>query len=174
MVNMRFLETIDFFLIYDIFFKICFGIFILIYYYLVDVGYTNGKGFLAPYRGQRYHLIDWREGHMPTTHEEFFNMKHSAARNVIERCFGLLKLRCAILRSPCFYPIKTQCKIILACCLLHNLIKREMCVDPLEQELDVQDHQVIGEPITIIEPSDQWSAWRRNFAIQMFNELRKL
>ena len=49
-----------------------------------------------------------------------------------------------------------------------------MCVDPLEQELDVQDHQVIGEPITIIEPSDQWSAWRRNLAIQMFNEWRTL
>ncbi|KAL6348990.1 hypothetical protein AAG906_033646 [Vitis piasezkii] len=97
------------------------------YYYLVDAGYTNGKGFLAPYRGQRYHLNDWREGHMPTTHEEFFNMKHSAARNVIERCFGLLKLRWAILRSPCFYPIKTQCKIILACCLIHNLIKRDAC-----------------------------------------------
>ena len=132
------------------------------------------KGFLAPYRGQRYHLNDWREGHMPTTHEEFFNMKHFAARNVIERCFGLLKLRWAILRSPCFYPIKTQCKIILACCLIHNLIKREMPVDPLEQELDVQDHQVVGEPITIIEPSDQWSAWRRNLAIQMFNEWRTL
>ncbi|KAL4287525.1 hypothetical protein AHAS_Ahas19G0194900 [Arachis hypogaea] len=24
-------------------------------YYLVDVGYTNGPGFLAPYRGTRYH-----------------------------------------------------------------------------------------------------------------------
>ncbi|RVX10853.1 hypothetical protein CK203_018178 [Vitis vinifera] len=113
------------------------------YYYLVDAGYTNGKGFLAPYRGQRYHLNDWREGHMPTTHEEFFNMKHSATRNIIERCFGLLKLRWAILRSPCFYPIKTQYKIILACCLIHNLIKREMPMDPLEQELDVQDHQVV-------------------------------
>ena len=31
-------------------------------------------------------------------------------------------------------------------------------MDPLEQELDVQDHQVVGEPIAIIEPSDQWSA----------------
>ncbi|KAA0035412.1 putative nuclease HARBI1 [Cucumis melo var. makuwa] len=26
------------------------------YYYLVDVGYPNAEGFLAPYRGQRYHL----------------------------------------------------------------------------------------------------------------------
>ena len=25
-------------------------------YYLVDVGFTDGEGFLAPYRGQRYHL----------------------------------------------------------------------------------------------------------------------
>ena len=72
MVNMCFLETIDFFLIYDIFSKICFGLFILDYYYLVDTGYTNEEGFLAPYRGQRYHLNDQRKGHMPTTHEEFF------------------------------------------------------------------------------------------------------
>ncbi|GAV85624.1 LOW QUALITY PROTEIN: DDE_4 domain-containing protein, partial [Cephalotus follicularis] len=26
------------------------------YYYLCDAGYTNGEGFLAPYRRQRYHL----------------------------------------------------------------------------------------------------------------------
>ena len=132
------------------------------------------KGFLAPYRGQRYHLIDWREGHMPTTHEEFFNMKHYAARNVIERCFGLLKLRWAILRNACFYLVKTQWKLVLACCLLHNLIKREMFVDPLEQELNVQDHQVVGEPIATIESLDQWSAYKRNLAIQMFNERRTL
>ncbi|KAG8388379.1 hypothetical protein BUALT_Bualt02G0119800 [Buddleja alternifolia] len=30
-------------------------------YYLVDAGYTNGEGFLAPFRGQRYHLNDWSE-----------------------------------------------------------------------------------------------------------------
>ncbi|KAF7833508.1 protein ALP1-like [Senna tora] len=27
-------------------------------YYLVDAGFTNGQGFLAPYRGQRYHLSE--------------------------------------------------------------------------------------------------------------------
>ncbi|XVF72674.1 hypothetical protein PTKIN_Ptkin12aG0139000 [Pterospermum kingtungense] len=36
-------------------------------YYLCDVGYTNGEGFLAPYRGQRYHLNEWRHGHQPRT-----------------------------------------------------------------------------------------------------------
>ncbi|KAK4407711.1 hypothetical protein Sango_0352100 [Sesamum angolense] len=54
-------------------------------YYLVDDGYTNGDGFLAPFQGQRYHLNDWSERHQPTTAEEFFNMRHASARNIIER-----------------------------------------------------------------------------------------
>ncbi|MFQ6663786.1 hypothetical protein Gotur_031166, partial [Gossypium turneri] len=58
-------------------------------YYLVDAGYTNCEGFLAPFRGQRYHLNEWRQGYQPSTPEEFFNMKHASARNVIERCFGI-------------------------------------------------------------------------------------
>jgi len=28
-------------------------------YYLVDTGYTNCEGFLALYRGHRYHLKEW-------------------------------------------------------------------------------------------------------------------
>ncbi|XVE86648.1 hypothetical protein DITRI_Ditri18aG0051600 [Diplodiscus trichospermus] len=63
------------------------------FYYLCDVGYTNGKRFLTPYRGQHYHLNEWRQNHTPQTKEELFNCKHSSARNVIERCFGFLKMR---------------------------------------------------------------------------------
>ncbi|KAJ9556527.1 hypothetical protein OSB04_011141 [Centaurea solstitialis] len=71
-------------------------------YYLADGGYVNGNGFLALYRGTRYHLREWEHsGHTPTNKEEYFNMKHSQARNVIERCFGILKKRSAVLRSPC-------------------------------------------------------------------------
>ncbi|KAL5538384.1 hypothetical protein UlMin_046122 [Ulmus minor] len=104
-------------------------------YYLVDAGYSNAEDFLSPYRGTRYHLKEWGQ-RIPSNREEYFNMKHSFARNVIERCFGLLKVRWAILRSLSFYPIKTQCRIITACCLLHNLIRREMVVDPAECQLD--------------------------------------
>ncbi|PPD77873.1 hypothetical protein GOBAR_DD25185 [Gossypium barbadense] len=35
-------------------------------YYLVDVGYTNCEGFLAPFRGKRYHLNEWHQGYQPT------------------------------------------------------------------------------------------------------------
>ncbi|KAL7206911.1 hypothetical protein ACSBR2_019587 [Camellia fascicularis] len=81
------------------------------YYYLVDARYTNGKGFLAPYR----------------------------ARNIIERCFGMLKMRWAILRSASYYPIRTQNPIITTCCLLHNFIRREIVVDPLEDDSNLED-----------------------------------
>ncbi|XP_074557060.1 protein ANTAGONIST OF LIKE HETEROCHROMATIN PROTEIN 1-like [Curcuma longa] len=116
------------------------------HYYLVNAGYTNCEGFLAPYRGQRYHLNEWRDERVPRSPREFFNMKHSAARNVIERCFGLLKMRWAILRSLAYYPIHTQNRIILACCLLQNFLRREMSGDlaerRLERRLDNQQDEV--------------------------------
>ncbi|KAM6546031.1 hypothetical protein CsatB_026767 [Cannabis sativa] len=148
------------------------------YYYLVDAGYTNCEGFLAPYRGTRYHLSEWQHGCAPTNEIEFFNMKHSSARNIIDRCFGLLKIRWAILRSPSFYPIKTQCRIMTACCLLHNLIRRETSYDPMEAKLDAQDssqNQTLDDVniIPTIESSDAWTTWRDALATNMFNEWRE-
>nr|XP_011464621.1 PREDICTED: uncharacterized protein LOC105351565 [Fragaria vesca subsp. vesca] len=145
-------------------------------YYLVDGGYTNGKGFLAPFRGQLYHLSEWRDGHRPTTAKEFFNMKHASARNVIERSFKLLKMRWAILRNPSFYDIITQRRIISVCCMLHNFIRREMSVDPIKHEYDRQrrnENLEDNDYITSIETSDEWSAWRENLANEMFNTWRR-
>jgi hypothetical protein len=144
------------------------------FYYLCDAGYTNGEGFLAPYRAERYHLNEWTEGHQPNTPQEFFNMKHCLARNVIERCFGLLKGRWAILRTKSFYPVKIQCRIITACCLLHNHIRREMPIDPLENEFsEVTSGQGLdGDVIRYVETSDIWSTWRDDLAKAMFNKWR--
>lgn len=102
-------------------------------------------------------------------------MKHASARNVIERCFGLIKARWAILRSPSFYPIKTQCRIITACCLLHNLIRSEMSIDPMEHVLDEVEDGEIGEDVEMlgtIGASDQWTAKRNELAQEMYNEWR--
>ncbi|XP_061357908.1 protein ALP1-like [Gastrolobium bilobum] len=147
------------------------------FYYLCDVGYMNGEGFLAPYRGQRYHLSEWRQGAHPTTPQKFFNMKHSSARNAIERCFGMLKGRWAIIRSKSFYPVKTQCRIITACCLLHNHIRREMASDPMDDHAeDMQEtHPDVGDNmlITHVESSTAWTNWRDNLAQEMFNTWRR-
>ncbi|KAI8551098.1 hypothetical protein RHMOL_Rhmol06G0158500 [Rhododendron molle] len=77
--------------------------------------------------------------------EEYFNMKHSAAENVIERSFGVLKMRFTILRSASHYPTMTQTRIETTCCLLHNLIKREMPNDPIEQEYDAWERDHVND-----------------------------
>ncbi|KAL0346368.1 UNVERIFIED_CONTAM: hypothetical protein Scaly_1652800 [Sesamum calycinum] len=118
----------------------------------MNLSQFNGEGFSSPYRGVRYHLKEWESGNnTPQNHQEFFNMKHASTRNVIERTFGLLKARWAILRSPSFYDIDDQNRIIIACCLLHNFIRQEMSVDPLETEMnesislgDVENTKYIG------------------------------
>ncbi|KAF7826554.1 protein ALP1-like [Senna tora] len=141
-------------------------------YYLVDAGFANYRGFLAPYRGQRYHLNTWRQGRHPTSPQECFNMRHSSARNVIERCFGMLKNRWAILRSPSFYPVETHNRLIIACCLLHNLCLQDNALDPVANQAVFEDTPIEdADPITSIEPSDDWSAWRDTLAADMFEEI---
>lgn len=142
-------------------------------YYLVDAGYANAEGFLAPYRGQRYHLNDWRGGHQPTTPKELFNMRHSSARNVIERCFGILKTRWGILRDNSYYPVELKNRIIMACCLLHNYIRQVMPNDPFETD-NVTDEGTgdLGygdnNNITIVATSNEWNAFRNSLAENMF------
>ena len=140
------------------------------FYYLVDAGYTNGEGFLAPYRGQRYHLKEW-DGHEPVNYKEYFNMKHAQARNVIERCFGILKMRWAILKSLSYCPIVTQNRIISCCCLLQNFIRQNMNVDPLENiDLEEEEPDLGDNFLGTVETSAQWTQFREDLAMQMYNE----
>ncbi|XP_020256410.1 protein ALP1-like [Asparagus officinalis] len=105
-------------------------------YYLVDLGFTNSRGFLAPYRGTRYHLNLWR-GNTPTNYKELFNLRHSSARNTIERAFGVLKKRWTILRTTSFFDKKTQVRIINACFILHNFVRdKNMEENDLLREVD--------------------------------------
>ncbi|KAK4716659.1 hypothetical protein R3W88_014997 [Solanum pinnatisectum] len=138
-------------------------------YYLCDRGYTNGNGFLSPYRGYRCWLRDWQgENPPPQCREELFNMKHARARNAIERTFGLLKGRWGILRSPYWYSVKIHNRIISACCLIHNFIHREMEVNPLEIDVEEQvEYQ--QDNIDVVESSQEWTTWRDELAQSMWN-----
>ncbi|KAG8372299.1 hypothetical protein BUALT_Bualt12G0051800 [Buddleja alternifolia] len=64
-------------------------------YYLVDSGFTNMPGFLAPIRGERYHLNDWRNSE-----------------------------RFTILSNMLPYSMETQKYIPIACCTVHNFIRK--------------------------------------------------
>jgi hypothetical protein len=92
-------------------------------FYLVDSGYANRRGFLAPYRQTRYHLQDFQNAPEPQNIKETFNHAHSSLRNVIERAFGVLKMKWRILLDIPSYSAETQSPIICACMALHNFIR---------------------------------------------------
>jgi hypothetical protein len=92
-------------------------------FYLVDAGYPNRPGYLAPYKGMKYHIQDFQNAGEPRGKHEIFNYAHSSLRNVIERAFGVLKMKWRILLSISAYPPQTQTQIIVACVALHNFIR---------------------------------------------------
>ncbi|KAL8501133.1 hypothetical protein ACS0TY_020628 [Phlomoides rotata] len=129
-------------------------------FYLCDNGYPNGEGFLTPYKMVRYHLHEWGSGpSTPQNYKEYYNMHHSKARNW------------AILRSPSFYPISVQNKIILACTLIHNFLRNEMPDDPLGEGLlpDTPNQEHDEELIDSVQPSQEWTSWRDTLAHEMYN-----
>ncbi|KAL4026637.1 hypothetical protein IC575_015073 [Cucumis melo] len=141
----------------------------------VRSGYPNAERFLTPYRGQRYHLQEWRgAANAPTNAKEYFNMKHSSTRNVIERAFGILKGVWAILRGKSYYPLQVQCCTILACALLHNLINREMTycedVDDVDEGDSTYATTTASEDIQYIETTNEWSQWRDDLAESIFTD----
>ncbi|XP_021818574.1 uncharacterized protein LOC110760581 [Prunus avium] len=95
-------------------------------YYLVDAGYPQMSGYLGPYKGERYHLPDFRRGTQPTGSREVFNHVHSSLRSVIERTFGV---KWSILRDIPNYPFDKQVKIVIATVALHNYIRRHAQCD---------------------------------------------
>ncbi|CEO94332.1 hypothetical protein PBRA_000117 [Plasmodiophora brassicae] len=80
-------------------------------YYLGDAGYALSSYCLTRYRG------------------ELFNLRHSQARNAIERVIGVLKKRFSLLATVPQYPFGTQVHLVYALCALHNVIS------------DLEDHE---------------------------------
>ncbi|CAN1182810.1 hypothetical protein LINPERHAP2_LOCUS36175, partial [Linum perenne] len=113
---------------------------------LVDSGYSNILGFLAPYRGITSHFQEIRRRGGPRGREELFNYRHSSLRNVIERCFGVLKARFPILKfMRRTYSFKKQTQIVMACCTIHNFIRLHATRDELFdqfQDSDAEDATV--------------------------------
>ncbi|KAL8510499.1 hypothetical protein ACS0TY_017350 [Phlomoides rotata] len=65
----------------------------------------------------------------------------------------------------------------MACCLLHNFIRKEMVVDPLEYHVDeflrkkqTQEGQNVSVYIDNIEMFTEWNNWRDALAQNIFNE----
>ena len=93
-------------------------------YYLADAGYTTSLHLLIPYSKTRSHLREQASAasQRPQTKEELFNLRHAQLRNAIERIFGVLKKKFAILATPPAYSIEVQVDLALALTALFNFI----------------------------------------------------
>ena len=80
------------------------------------------RGFLSPYKGERYHIPDFQQGEELQRLEEKFNYLHSSLRSVIERTFGVWKNKWFLRSMPPFH-IRTQTHIIVATIVFHNFIR---------------------------------------------------
>ncbi|KAK3206870.1 hypothetical protein Dsin_020916 [Dipteronia sinensis] len=132
-------------------------------------------GFLAPYRSDRYHLHDYRGStRAPRGPTELFNYRHSSFRKVIERCFGVLKARFPILKLMPNYRPRRQRLIPIACCMLHNFIRKEARRDRMFREFELEDMIIEEEAETNIcnldmsqEYMTQMNSFRNEIASQL-------
>ncbi|RWR97442.1 putative nuclease HARBI1 [Cinnamomum micranthum f. kanehirae] len=91
---------------------------------------------------------------------------------IVERTFAALKQRFALLQIAPRYPIKTQAKIVVACCVLHNFIRQWNLEDAIFHEamnetledVDMGDELNDNRPENnILGPNDA----NRNYMIQL-------
>jgi hypothetical protein len=54
------------------------------------MGYSNRLRYLAPYKGERYHLPEWHRGMEPNSPKEKFNRVHSSIRNIVKNKWQIL------------------------------------------------------------------------------------
>ena len=149
-------------------------------FYLVDGGYANTSSFLAPYRGVRYHLKEFGAGRRrPQNYKELFNLRHAVARNAIEKTFGVLKKRFAILMVATFHIMEIQVKIPMAAAVLHNIIKalngdgqwldHEEDIIPPHTFVDLPD----GDEDNDDHGDNQGNNLRDTIAYQMWNDYQR-
>jgi hypothetical protein len=67
-------------------------------------------------------------------------------RNVIERSFGVLKMKWRILLNLPSYPMPKQSKIIMGCMALHNFI-RESYLGDKDFDLCDYDDNYVSHPV---------------------------
>ncbi|KAA0036563.1 retrotransposon protein [Cucumis melo var. makuwa] len=117
------------------------------YYYLYDAGYQNAEGFLV------------------TTPRQGMSLSAPSVFLRVVRPF--------FVGSP-YYPLQVQCCTILACCLLHNLINREMTycddVDDGDEGDSMYATTTTSEDIQYIETTNEWSQWRDELVESMFTD----
>ncbi|KAL0007179.1 hypothetical protein SO802_008681 [Lithocarpus litseifolius] len=92
----------------------------------------------------------------------FHISRHSSLRNVIERCFGVLKARFPVLKMMPRYKPCRQGNVMRACFTIHNFIRMATRHDRLFTQFNIDNLTIegegrnnLGEPSHIVDLTDQ-------------------
>jgi hypothetical protein len=107
----------------------------------------------------------------PTNKKELFNLRHSSLRVMVERAFGALKNRFRILDKKPYHPYKTQVKLVLACCILHNWIVGHGQDEVFHDEATWEPNSSSTAPNDAFDAADNvaWAHRRDEIANMMWN-----
>ncbi|WVZ77678.1 hypothetical protein U9M48_025518 [Paspalum notatum var. saurae] len=139
-------------------------------YYTVDAGFPNRPGYLAPYKGERYHVPDWRRGPAPSGEQEHFNFLHSRIRNAVERTFGVWKMKWHILLKMPSYPMDKQKMIVAATMCLHNYIRENHEEDKDFHRCDRNPNYVPTIPVRYRNSSDTLTPYSNDRTMDRFRD----
>ena len=112
----------------------------------------------------RYHLKEFSD-RPPENKQELFNLRHSSLRTTIEQGFVVLKKCFLVLDAEPFWSFKTQVKVVLACCVVHNHImgvelNDYIMEDAMNQVKSSDPQQETQSRQESIEDSGLWNAKR--------------
>ena len=143
-------------------------------YYLGDGGYGLSKYMLTPYRGVRYHLVEYAaNGIGPANYKELFNLRHSSLRNCVERLYGITKNRFPVLKKMSPYEYEFQCDIIQSCFLIHNFVRLNQLYEDEFYNVEVDNNPNADDDDDEDEDEgglnmQEAKIWRNNMALAMW------
>lgn len=99
------------------------------YVFVGDDAFSLRPDFMKPY------------SHRSLNYEErIFNYRLSRARRIIENVFGILVKRFHIFRGAIDLDLHNIRAVVLACCALHNFLRRRSTNYITQEEINIEDH----------------------------------
>lgn len=127
---------------------------------LGDEAFALNKSMMKPYpRNQSLH----------DQSKAIYNYRHSRARRTTENCFGIMSAYFRIFFTPIHTTPEKIDKIILASCVLHNMMRDQKIPSPSESAFDNTDNitlpteNLIGISHTMGRPTGEGSSIREKF-----------